>query len=569
MRLRLSTRAWIAFSPLGGLLLTAASARAQGIEPDQPGAQRADTQPAVLPAGVFNTHAVEFQPTSGDCGNNNGQTVGWRFDVLEAVTVDAMSWFDEGQDGLEAAHEVALWDLSGTMIPNTNVVIPAGIGAPLDWIWRTVDITPVVLAPGNGYIIGGYNGMGLSECIKGDVTQTVDARLNFVDATFSDLGPGLERPTQFSGFGNGLYGPGFQLSSYKPEGRLFGVNSGLGGEFLAIIDKLNASLFTLGGTGITSDAMCFAPDGTLYAADNDLSRLVTLYPPTGQVVSVVGPFIHVTVLEGMAAHPVTGELFGIDSATDELVSINTATGVALPIGPMGVVGMAGLSFSSDGGELYAISYTDGCLYKIDPTHGGSSLIGCDDSEEPLALATDPLDGQLYSADWTGGGDMILSRVDDSNGSRTDVGVLFGGFQVEGLSFESLPLGTKYCAANANSTGSPADISASGSASSSAGDLTLHSAPVPNQPGVFFHGANPNNIPFGNGRLCTTGTLRRGTVVTAAGNSASYTYDNSILKRDLSHHIGSTRHFQHWFRDPMGGGAAFNLSNGIAIGILPK
>ncbi len=51
------------------------------------------------------------------------------------------------------------------------------------------------------------------------------------------------------------------------------------------------------------------------------------------------------------------------------------------------------------------------------------------------------------------------------------------------------IGTKYCTANANSTGSPADLSASGSASSGAGALMLTSLPVPNQFGIFFHGAN--------------------------------------------------------------------------------
>ena len=130
------------------------------------------------------------------------------------------------------------------------------------------------------------------------------------------------------------------------------------------------------------------------------------------------------------------------------------------------------------------------------------------------------------------------------------------------------LGTKYCTTNANSTGSPADISASGSASSGAGDLVLTSAPVPDQPGIFFHGANQINVPFGNGNICTSGGIRRGSVVFGASNSASYEYDNSGAKRDLSAFIGTNRNFQHWFRDPMGGGALFNLSNAISIDILP-
>jgi hypothetical protein len=57
-------------------------------------------------------------------------------------------------------------------------------------------------------------------------------------------------------------------------------------------------------------------------------------------------------------------------------------------------------------------------------------------------------------------------------------------------------------------------------------------------------------------------------VTALGRVVSYTYNNSNSKRSLAGHVGSTRNFQYWFRDPMAGGAAFNTSDAIAIGILP-
>jgi hypothetical protein len=130
------------------------------------------------------------------------------------------------------------------------------------------------------------------------------------------------------------------------------------------------------------------------------------------------------------------------------------------------------------------------------------------------------------------------------------------------------LGTKHCVANVNSSGSPADIVASGSTSSSAGNLTLTSSPVPNQSSVFFHGASAIQTPFGNGFLCTAGSLRRGSVVSASGNSATTTYDNSGPKLSLQAFIGQTRHFQHWFRDPMGAGTNFSTSNAVALDITP-
>jgi len=130
------------------------------------------------------------------------------------------------------------------------------------------------------------------------------------------------------------------------------------------------------------------------------------------------------------------------------------------------------------------------------------------------------------------------------------------------------IGTKYCTANVNSTGSPADLSASGSTSSGASGLILTSMPVPNQSGIFFHGANPSQVPFGNGFLCAIGGIVRGAVVTGVGNVATYTYDNTDAKHSLAAFIGSTRNFQYWFRDPAGGGAFCNTSNAISVVILP-
>ena len=137
-----------------------------------------------------------------------------------------------------------------------------------------------------------------------------------------------------------------------------------------------------------------------------------------------------------------------------------------------------------------------------------------------------------------------------------------------MAIDLATVGSTYCAANANSTGFPAELSACGSASVSTGDLVLTSMPVPNQNGIFFHGMNQVQVAFGNGFQCAGGGIVRGAVVSSAGNAATYAYDNSDPKHSLAAFIGSTRHFQHWFRDPMGGGALFNTSNATSIPVLP-
>ncbi len=130
------------------------------------------------------------------------------------------------------------------------------------------------------------------------------------------------------------------------------------------------------------------------------------------------------------------------------------------------------------------------------------------------------------------------------------------------------LGERYCMANPNSTGSAAALVGSGSASVMSANLALTSTPTPNTPGIFCHAREPTQVPFGNSYLCLQGDIRRGTIVVASGNLASYLYDGSDPKHDLAPFVGATRHFQHWFRDPAGGGAGFNLSDALAVRILP-
>jgi hypothetical protein len=129
------------------------------------------------------------------------------------------------------------------------------------------------------------------------------------------------------------------------------------------------------------------------------------------------------------------------------------------------------------------------------------------------------------------------------------------------------VGTSYCQAGLSSAGI-GRISAWCSASAGEGRMMLLATPVPNQNGIFFHGANQAELPFGNGYLCTTGGLVRGTIAKATGKLAKYRYDNTDDRHALSAFVGSTRHFQYWFRDPQGGGAQFNTTDARSITILP-
>lgn len=132
----------------------------------------------------------------------------------------------------------------------------------------------------------------------------------------------------------------------------------------------------------------------------------------------------------------------------------------------------------------------------------------------------------------------------------------------------LSLGSNYCSSNANSTGSPAVISLTGSDSVALADLRLTSEPVPNQPGIFFYAPSQIEVPFGNGFLCISGGIVRLPVVVASGNTVSYTLDFGSLPAAGQINPGDTWNFQHWMRDPAGGGTFFNTSNAVSLLFIP-
>ena len=127
-----------------------------------------------------------------------------------------------------------------------------------------------------------------------------------------------------------------------------------------------------------------------------------------------------------------------------------------------------------------------------------------------------------------------------------------------------PLAPAYCQVNINGSGEAALIQACGSSSIGANNFRLAVDGIPNKPYLFFHGAGQSSVPFGNGFLCVSGDIKRLGAAQIATNLAGSLYV------DLPTAIVSpgTRHFQCWFRDPQGGGAAFNLSNAISVTFVP-
>lgn len=158
------------------------------------------------------TNALSFTSGTGSFGLTNNQTVGWQFNVTSGITVNGLSWYDAGGDGLGQSYQVGIWSSDGSLLASTTV--PSGSAGTLDGGFRTVTIADLFLGAGNGYIVGGLNSAQSSDALLFNVSglATVSG-IEFVDATFSDFDLGFVRPTQFSAASTGFFGPSFTVAT--------------------------------------------------------------------------------------------------------------------------------------------------------------------------------------------------------------------------------------------------------------------------------------------------------------------------------------------------------------------
>jgi len=169
---------------------------------------------------------------------------------------------------------------------------------------------------------------------------------------------------------------------------------------------------------------------------------------------------------------------------------------------------------------------------------------------------------------------VRFRVTDDN-LETDVEAMVDEFKVSqaacGCSSSS------YCSVTPNSTGSAALISSTGSTLITSNDFGLSIAgAVPGNAGLFFYGSNQAQLPLGDGFLCVTGgssgiiRLQPPVQIDGAGN-ALRPIDFSAPPASSGPGAiiaGSTWNFQFWYRDPAGGPAGSNLSDGLSVVFCP-
>ncbi len=127
----------------------------------------------------------------------------------------------------------------------------------------------------------------------------------------------------------------------------------------------------------------------------------------------------------------------------------------------------------------------------------------------------------------------------------------------------------FCQTSPNSVGAGAIMDSAGTLSLSTNNLTLiaYDAP-PNASALYFYGPNETQAPFGNGFRCIGNpTTRLGILQIDALGTAFLPLD--FTTGSLTQITpGSTWSFQLWYRNPAGGGAGFNLSDGRRFRFCP-
>lgn len=102
-----------------------------------------------------------------------------------------------------------------------------------------------------------------------------------------------------------------------------------------------------------------------------------------------------------------GLLYGLESFTGQLVSINPATGLVTNVGPPGPTGTFG-AFYADSGGIYGARNTSGGFYRFDPVTGRQTLI----SDAPPSTGNDGARCPLGPA-LTFNADLAITKTDNS------------------------------------------------------------------------------------------------------------------------------------------------------------
>ena len=168
-----------------------------------------------------------------------------------------------------------------------------------------------------------------------------------------------------------------------------------------------------------------------YSVRSDVDDILYSINLATGVATPIGP-VGFGDVEAVSFHPLTGVLYGVDDSTNQLVTINLTTGAGTVVGPLGVaITDMGLSFDC-AGNLYMSVDAPQNFYRINPATGAATLIGAQE-QQVTGLAFHCGEGVLYGM----GGDNTnnLVRMNTSTGAATPIGPLGLDLSDGGIDFD--------------------------------------------------------------------------------------------------------------------------------------
>lgn len=285
----------------------------------------------------------------------------------------------------------------------------------------------------------------------------------------------------------------------------------------------------------------------------------------------------------VTAHPFPGSAFGIishngellvsDTTNDDIVRVDPATGAVLGLfhdadGVTGVDFPGQLSKTAAGTILTAGLVTPAGIFEYDAAGNQINYFDSTGAGSTPQGVHGLQNGNILLG--TGSGLLLYDRVAGM------FSTVIAGIDANYITpLGSGSLGTNFCMANVNSTGSSASMRATGSLSVAANDVTLHASSLPQNAFGFFltsrdAGFTPN--PGGSqGNLCLSGSIGR---YVGPGQVQNSGLTGAIsLAVDLAQHptpvgftqvvAGDTWRFTAWHRDANPGPTS-NFADGLEL-----